>query len=111
MTTKAAVAIAKMKDVGKASYVRWAHDLVNFAKLQSIDRNNPKYAAFRDVLAVVSMHRRFTISKVPGEKNGHAYVSGHLLSLRGKCALDGKAVCSMVHETDKAYTFLVVRGK
>jgi len=111
MTTKAAVAIAKMKDVGKASYVRWAHDLVKFAKLQSIDRNNPKYAAFRDVLAVVSMHRRFTISKVPGEKNGHAYVSGHLLSIRGKCALDGKAVCSVVHETDEAYTFLVVRGK
>ena len=48
------------------------------------------------------------VTKVPGEKNGYAYVSGHLLSLRGKCTLHGKAVCSVVHETDEAYTLYLL---
>ncbi len=74
MTTKAAMAIAEMKDVGKASYIRWARNLVEFAKLQSINCNDPKYAAFRDVLAVILMHGQFTITKVPGEKNVRPFV-------------------------------------
>ncbi len=53
--------------------------------LQLIHRNDTKYAAFCDVFAVVLMHRhlmhqQFTITKVPGDKNGHVYVSDHLLS-------------------------------
>ena len=46
-----------------------------------------------------------------GEKAGHSFLSGNLVSVRGKCVLDGKAVCSFVHETDEAYTVLVIRGE